>query len=200
MSNHPPAGENSVFTRKISFQPLSEKNWNHFEKLFGHNGACGGCWCMYWRLHRKEYEVSKGEGNKTQMRQLIRGEVAPGVLMFLGKEAIGWSAVAPRESFPVLENSRVLKRVDARAVWSVVCFFIAKEYRRHGFTQPFLEYLIHYCRNKGASIIEAYPLEVPSKNYPVVFAHIGFSSIFKKAGFKEVERRSPTRPIMRYFL
>jgi len=33
---------------------------------------------------------------------------------------------------------------------------------------------------------------------PDVFAWTGFASAFKKAGFKEVIRRSETRPIMRY--
>lgn len=183
----------------ISFHPLTLSRWKDFENLFGEKGACGGCWCMTWRLKRSDYEKSKGEGNKKKMKQLVEKNDVPGLLMYDGKKPIGWCSVAPRENFVVLENSRVLKRMDDQPVWSVVCFFIGKDYRRKGLSQPFLEFTIYYCKKQGAKIIEAYPLDVESKNYPAAFSFTGFQSVFERAGFKEVLRRSPTRPVMRYY-
>jgi GNAT superfamily N-acetyltransferase len=186
--------------KNVSFLPLTKNRWKDFETLFGEKGACGGCWCMHWRIKKSEFEKTKGEGNKKMMKQLVDKNDVPGLLMYAGKKAIGWCSVAPRENFLLLENSRVLSRVDDQQVWSIVCFFIEKEYRRKGLSQSFLKYTIDYCRKRGAKIIEAYPLDVKDKNYPGVFAFTGFYPTFVKARFAEVERRSETRPIMRKIL
>jgi GNAT superfamily N-acetyltransferase len=184
--------------KNISFHPLTIDRWKDFETLFGEKGACGGCWCMYWRLKRSDFEKAKGEGNKKKLKQLVAGKEIPGLLLYEDNKIAGWCSVAPRENLPVLENSRILKAVDDQPVWSIVCFYIEKNHRRLGLSQPFLKYAIDYCRNHGAKIIEAYPLDVKSKDYPSVFAFTGFYSTFLKAGFKETARRSETRPIMRY--
>ena len=200
VSNTTPSEKKKVIFKRISFKPLNENNWKDLEELFGLRGACGGCWCMYWRLKRSEYEKNKGAGNKGKMKQLVKQEMLNGVLMYLGREVAGWCSFGPRESFPLLENSRVLAAVDDQPVWSIICFFMAKEFRRQGLSVPFLKYVMSYCKNKGAKIIEAYPIHADSKDYPVVFAHVGFHSSFKKVGFKEVVRRSLTRPVMRFVL
>lgn len=180
------------------FSELNEKNWNAFEELFGKNGACAGCWCMYYRQQRPDYRKNKGEGNKNKMRQLVKKGEVPGILAFDGNRAVGWCSVAPREKFIALERSRILKRVDERPVWSIVCFFIAKDYRRSGLTYLLLEHIKEYGEKNGAKIIEGYPVDPKGKDYAASFAWTGFLSAFIKAGFREVIRRSDTRPIMRY--
>ncbi len=47
---------------ELSFQPLAIDQWDDFVSLFGERGACGGCWCMLWRLTRKQFESQKGDG------------------------------------------------------------------------------------------------------------------------------------------
>jgi len=49
-------------------------------------------------------------------------------------------------------------------------------------------------------IIEGYPVEPKAGKTADVFVWTGLASAFKKAGFKEIKRRSETRPIMRYIL
>jgi len=39
-----------IQTPTLSYQALTIESWVQFEKLFGDKGACGGCWCMWWRL------------------------------------------------------------------------------------------------------------------------------------------------------
>jgi hypothetical protein len=34
-------------------------NWIDLEKLFGAHGACGGCWCMWWRLKRSVFPAGQ---------------------------------------------------------------------------------------------------------------------------------------------
>ena len=185
---------------KLDFYPVTPERWKDFETLFGERGACGGCWCMWWRLKRSEFEKQKGAGNKRAMKKIITSGEVPGLLAYANGHPIAWCSVAPREVFSALERSRILKRVDDNPVWSVVCFFVAKPYRRKGLTVEFLKAAVQYAKDQGAKIVEGYPVE-PKKGITAdVFAYTGLASAFRKAGFEEVARRSETRPIMRYFL
>jgi GNAT superfamily N-acetyltransferase len=185
---------------KLTFKALSEDTWKDFVKLMGERGGCGGCWCMTWRAQPKEFSKNKGAGNKRAMHKLVKAGEPIGVIGYLNAEPIGWCAVAPREKFIRLENSRVLKRIDDRPVWSVTCFFVIKEYRRKGLSTELLKGVIKYCRKNRVKIIEGYPSVPYSTNIPAAFAWTGIPSAFKKAGFKMAARRSRTRPIMRYYL
>jgi GNAT superfamily N-acetyltransferase len=183
-----------------TFHPLTPDYWSDFEKLFGPRGACGGCWCMYWRLIRSQYEDQHGEYNRRSIKALVESGNIPGILAYEDDEPVGWCSIAPRDEFPTLGRSRILKPVDDQPVWSVVCFFIARKQRRRGLTVQLLRAAIEYVPSKGARIIEGYPVEPKAGKSPDVFAYTGLASAFKQAGFVEVLRRSETRPIMRYYL
>jgi len=180
--------------------PLDKSRWNDFEKLFGERGACGGCWCMTWRLKSSDYEKAKGEKNRKAFKKIVNCNEPVGVIGYLNNEPAGWCAVAPREKFIRLENSRVLRKVDGLPVWSVTCFFVDKKFRRKGLSVDLLKGVIEYCRKQKVKFIEAYPVEPKKNPMPDVFAFTGIASAFLKAGFKEVKRHSETRPIMRYYI
>ena len=184
----------------LSFHPLTIDKWSDFETLFGVRGACGGCWCMWWRLRRSEYEKQKHEGNKKAMRSLVKTGNIPGILAYENDKPIAWCSVAPREQFSVLSRSRILKPIDEKPVWSIVCFFVNKAHRRQGITIQLLRAVIEFVKSEGGEIIEGYPVEPKKASMPDVFAYTGLRSAFQQAGFKEVARRSETRPIMRYFI
>jgi GNAT superfamily N-acetyltransferase len=183
---------------RLTFHPLTPERWADFEKLFGLRGACGGCWCMWWRLKRADFEQRKGAKNKRAMKKIVDSSEVPGILAYTGAEPIGWCAVGPRESYPVLQRSPTLKPIDDQPVWSITCFFVARPYRCRGVSSRLLKAAVQYARGQGARIIEGYPVEPKKGRMPDAFAWIGLPSSFRKAGFVEVLRRSPTRPIMRY--
>ena len=181
----------------LRFLPLTPARWSHLEALFGERGACGGCWCMYWRLARPRFESQKGAGNRRAFKKLVDTGARPGILAYRDGQPIGWCAFGPREGYPVLGRSRILKPVDGRPVWSVTCLFVARPHRRRGVTVDLLRAAAQHAARRGASILEGYPVEPRSGRLPDVFAWTGLSSAFRKAGHVEVARRSPTRPIMR---
>lgn len=182
----------------LSFQPLTPARWNDFVSLFGHRGACGGCWCMLWRLSRKQFELQKGNGNKRAMKKIINSGQVPGILAYHNGKAIGWCSIAPRTSFPALSRSRILQPVDNKPCWSVTCLFIERSYRKKWVSTKLLRAAGKFAKSRGARVVEGYPVEPRSqKEIPAVFAWTGISNGFVRAGFKEVARRSPTRPIMR---
>lgn len=184
----------------FQFKPLTSETWEDFEKLFGPRGACGGCWCMTWRLHKSDYEQSKGEGNKKAIRKLVTQQEPLGILAYSAGEPTGWCAVAPREKFVRLQKSRALKPLDHQPVWSVSCLFIAKPFRRMGLSVPLLKEAVRYASKYGATIVEAYPLDPKKSALPDVFAWTGILSGFLRAGFREEKRHSPSRPIVRYYI
>jgi len=191
---------NSWHSLTLEVHPLTPDRWGDFEQLFGPRGACGGCWCMWWRLTAKEFERQKGEENRRAMKRKVKSGEVPGLLAYHDGEPVGWCSVAPREAYPRLERSRVLKRVDDQPVWLVVCFYVAKQYRRRGVTRELLEASIDYVRDRGGTILEGYPTEPKSERAPDLFLYHGIPSVFAEAGFVEVVRRSERRPIMRYVI
>lgn len=182
----------------LQAHPLTVERWGDLEKLFGSRGAVGGCWCMWWRIPRAEYERSKGDGNRALLEAHVRGGGVPGILGYDGDEPVAWCAIEPRDAYPVLDRSRVLKRVDDAPVWSVTCFFVAKTHRDSGIGTAMLRAAVEHAAASGARAVEGYPVDPVKDRMPTVFAHTGFVEMFRAAGFVEVERRSPTRPIMRY--
>jgi GNAT superfamily N-acetyltransferase len=132
------------------------------------------------------------------MQAIVHSGEVPGVLAYHNKQAVGWCAVAPRRSYPALERSRILKPVDDQPCWSIACLFIHKAFRKQGVSTALLSFASGYAQSQGAAIIEGYPVEPKSdKDMAPAFAWTGIAKAFIQAGFKEVKRRSPTRPIMR---
>jgi len=184
----------------LKFHSVTPSRWKDLENLFGERGACGGCWCMLWRLPRSKWQQQLGEKNRKALKRIVDSGEVPGILAYSDGQPIGWCAVAPRERFQLLERSRIMGKVDEKPVWSVVCFFVAKEFRQKGISVEMLKAAAQYAGKKGAKIVEGYPTEPKKDRMPDVFANTGLASAFRQAGFKEVLRRSETRPIMRYFI
>ena len=180
----------------LSFKPLDSDTWNDLVTLFGARGACGGCWCMSWRLSPSEFRAGKGAGNKKSLYKLVKAGEPLGVLAYDGLKPVGWCAVAPREHFPRLATSKILAPVDAQPVWSITCLFIAKEYRRQGVSAELIKATAWYAQQQGARIGEGYPSDI-SGSLPDAFVWTGLLPAYRKAGFKEVARRSGHRPIVR---
>lgn len=184
----------------LKIYSLDCERWNDFELLFGPRGACGGCWCMSWRLKKSEFEIGKGEDNKYSMRNIVYNGRPAGVLAYVDGKPAGWCAAAPREVYKRLESSRVLKRIDDEPVWSITCFFIAKDFRRKGISTELIKGAVEYARLNGADIVEAYPVVPYGKNVPDAFLWTGTPAAFEAAGFTVAKQRSKWKPMMRYYI
>ncbi len=94
------------------WRPLTPALWGDFERLFGPKGAYGGCWCMWWRITRGQFEQLQGEGNRQAMQNIVESGEVPGILLYDDGDPVGWCSVAPRDRFAALQRSRVLKPID----------------------------------------------------------------------------------------
>jgi GNAT superfamily N-acetyltransferase len=171
---------------KLIVRDLSPALWPALEALFGPRGACGGCWCMYWRLEKgQRWDDIKGAPAKRRFKKLVASGEANGAIAFAGKEPVGWIAYGPRPDFPRLDRARTLACPDAGEVWALPCFFIKAGWRDQGVAKALLAHALKSLRRRGAKIAEGYPVNLkPRQRLPNAFAWTGTRSIFADAGFE----------------
>lgn len=188
---------------RIRVAPLTAERWDDLVALFGPKGAYGGCWCMFFRRPKPAWSAGckeNGRGNRRALLALAKVGPAPGLLAYVGKEVAGWCALAPRVDYVRLATSRSLQPADPAAatdpaVWAVTCFYVARAHRGQGVTVALLDAAAKFARQNGAHTLEGYPND-PKARWPDAFAYHGTVSAFRKAGFAEVRRVSPTRAVM----
>lgn len=180
----------------IEVYPLTRERWADFERLFGRGGAYGGCWCMWPRLRSKDWSASRAAGRKESMRNIVQAEEPPGLLAYVDGQPAGWVSLDHRERFEHYEYSRKVKPLDRpRGLWSIVCFVIGKQYRGQGSMARLLDAAVAYAHERGAQVIEAYPV-APSGDLKSYQGFEGIASVFERAGFVRVGG-TESRPVMR---
>jgi GNAT superfamily N-acetyltransferase len=187
---------NSQFT----WRPVTPERWDELEALFGPSGAYSGCWCMWFRVKRSEWDAQCANGgapNRQALQEIVQRGDTPGILAYAEGKAVGWCSVAPREQFPVLDRSPLFKRRDDNPVWSIVCFYIARPYRGQGVMAFLVRAAVEYVRERGGTLLEAYPRRSDTR-VAAASGYVGLVSAFAAAGFEEVAQPSATRSIMRY--
>ncbi len=191
----------------VRVEPLTETLWPAFEDLMSDSGGpAGRCWCMAWRVGPSYRRRSAAE-NRSDFLAVVAAGPPPGLLAFSDDDddddadddaddgrAVGWCQVTPRSAVPALERPWRVRPVDDVPVWAITCFYIRKGHRRQGVTSALISAAVEFAREAGAPAVEAYPLDgavSPSST------STAYASTFLRAGFREVARRSPERPILR---
>jgi GNAT superfamily N-acetyltransferase len=183
----------------LAIHPLTPDRWPDLETLFGKQGAYSGCWCMWWRLAGSDFGDAGAAGRKAAFAGIVAEGRAPGLLAYSDDLPIGWCAIAPRDEFPRFDRSRYWQPVDDRPVWSLNCFYIARGQRGRGIATALLRAAVAFARERGAKIVEAYPKEA-GEGTSASSIYTGTVGMFRDAGFTEVARRHPQRPIVRLTL
>ncbi len=185
----------------LAVRDLSPGDWAVVERLFGENGACGGCWCMHWRVPRggKLWEESKGEKNRRSFRALVTAGRVHACLAFDGENApVGWCCLGPRRDFPRLSTVRALRGVSGEDDWAVVCFFVRSKARKSGVGTALLRAAADLARRRGARSLEGYPVDPKGRgDVPAAFAWTGVTAVFERAGFENVTPQGVARPVYR---
>lgn len=187
----------------IDIQPATTARWDDLKALFGPQGACGGCWCMFWRQPHAQHHQQSSDERQAALQALTGSELAPGILAYAGGQPVGWCAVGPRADFAALARSRILRPVDEQPVWSIVCFFVAKPARRQGVSLALIRGAVAFAQAHGGQIVEGYPLDLEAPRFAGrrLSGAAGFegnAATFRAAGFHEVRRASASQLIMRY--
>lgn len=186
----------------LTVLPATPERWPDLEAIFAARGCsvARGCWCMYYRHSGAQSSppagTSRGRVNRARLKALVDAGRTPGLIGYRGKVPVGWVSLAPREEFAKLQRSPVMKPVDDRLVWSIVCFVVPSVYRGQGVARALLRGAIAYARERGATLVEAYPVDRPGRSGDETM-WFGSKSMYDREGFEEVARRKPERPVVR---
>lgn len=199
--------KNAQLQSGIVFRELAPEDWRDLESLFGERGACGGCWCMHWRIPRggKMWTTVKGEPNRRAFQTLVQQGQSHGILAYATKTLIGWCSFGRRSDFPRTETVKAYRFPgdgSDQVVWAINCFYLMKEYRGIGIAHGLAEAAVRAIRKRRGKIIEAYPVTVTAQGtrLPAAFSFTGTEPMFKRLGFKAVQKISPSRPLYRLHL
>lgn len=175
----------------VSIKPVTRARWADLETLFESTGAPKYCWCMAWRATREELKRTDGGSRKGFLKARVDAGTPVGLLAYAGKEPIGWCSVAPKSTYRKLDDAPA--REDESRIWSLVCFFVKKEWRGQGLTARFVAAAADLARKRKASALEAYPVDEDSPSY----RFMGFVPLFAERGFAEIGRAGSRRHVMR---
>lgn len=187
---------------KLTILPLTPERWPDLETLFNARGCsvARGCWCMYYRRSGSLGSLPRGttraQANRNALKGLVEAGRPPGLIGYRGGIPVGWVSLGPRDEFAKLKRSSVMKAVDSKPVWSIICFVVPSAYRGQGVAEALLGGAVAYARRHGATLVEAYPVDKPGRTNAENM-WFGAKSMYDRAGFKEVARRKPQRPIVR---
>lgn len=152
---------------------------------------------MWWRMSSADWKAVPRSEKRDRFHAIVDAGPPPGILAYEADTAVGWCAVGPRATLPRLNSSRVAAPLDAvEGVWAVNCFYIRSGWRGQKMMRKLLDEAVDFAARQGAKVVEACPLEVNRKLFWGE-GFVGIGSTFRSAGFKEVARRTPNRPLMR---
>lgn len=197
----------SMSTTTLDIWPLTPERLPDLATLFEQGGDPRWCWCAYFRIRGFDFSSGGKARHRSALEEAAAKNVAegraPGLVAYRDGEAVGWVSVGPREDYERLAHSKILAPIDDKPVWSIVCFVVGRRARGQGIANALLKAAITYARDHGATMLEAYPVEVP-KGTRIGSGEVfkGTVAMFEGAGFKVVERRqsnstTPVRPIVR---
>jgi GNAT superfamily N-acetyltransferase len=173
--------------------PVTKERWPDLVRLFD-RPIVRTCFCQFYR--KVGAGTGAGRQNRRAMKALVDRGSVPGLIGYEDGVPVAWVSLGPREDYAKLRRSPVMKPVDDRPVWSIVCFFVARNARGRGLSRRMLEAAVDYARSRDARIVEAYPVDKDRPSHPDDM-FFGAKSIYDRAGFREVARRKPARPVVR---
>lgn len=182
-----------------SVEPATASRWHDVGAAFGPRGQDpDSCWCQRFREH--------GEPNNRAalLREVDEADVPVGLLAYVDDQPAGWTRVVPRRTLTGISRNRALQRVldDDDSAWWVTCLTIRREHRGLGVGKALLSAAANHARENGASVLDGHPVDIDRlRSEPSPSAlFTGTLAIFRAAGFSEVARTYPSRPVMRMLL
>ena len=183
--------------RRIEIVPATAERWDDLVAVMEDCHASKNCWCAYWYRSQADYKAGWGKpSNRKPLEDKVRNGEEPGLVAYVNGEPAGWVSVGPRRSFDRLSRSKNFAPLDDKDVWAVNCFVVAKRFRRQGLMAEMAKAAAAFAIGKGAAGAEAYPREAGQKTGGGDL-FVGTPRAMQAAGYREVARPLPARPVMR---
>jgi GNAT superfamily N-acetyltransferase len=183
-------------------EALDRANAPELARLFERAGS--NCFCSYWHFggDKNEWQARLAFEPDANRRELLaRAEEPLAGVVAKGADGriVGWMKLEPAASLPKIYAQRPYRALPglatARAgVWTVGCFLVDPEHRRHGVARALLERGIELARAAGALELEAFPRRAEGVRDEELWT--GPFALFTNAGF-EVVHEQLQYPVLR---
>jgi GNAT superfamily N-acetyltransferase len=190
----PAIGE--VFVPQFDIVPATPERWDDLVAVMQGCSYGRKCWCAYWYLPNADFKAGWGDRNRETLERLVKEGKEPGLIAYAEGEPAAWVSVAPRRDFDRLNRSKNFAPLDGKDVWAVNCFIVAQKFRRQGLMPKLARAAADFAIGKGADGAEAYPI-IPGPKTAASDLYLGTEHAFIEAGYEEVARPLPRRPVMR---
>ena len=187
----------------LEVRALTPARFDDVVELFGTRGDPSWCWCQFFLTTGGDYTRST-DANREALKAQAARRPRPGLLAYAEGTPVGWVQVGPRPAYPRwCGNSALLgvsgDDVDDAGVWAVTCFVVKVGWRRRGIGAALLDAAVSAAREAGAQTLEGHPVDVTARGGKAASADLyhGALTTFLTAGFREVGRTGPTRPVVR---
>jgi GNAT superfamily N-acetyltransferase len=127
--------------------PVTKERWPDLVEMFD-RPVVRTCFCMFYR--KTGTGTGVGRENRQAMKALVDRGTVPGLIGYEDGVPVAWVSLGPREDYAKLRQSPVMKPVDDRPVWSIVCFFVDRRARGRGLSERMLRAAVDYARSCGA--------------------------------------------------
>ncbi len=172
----------------ITIKPLSpallDDYLNFFDNdAFADNPYWASCYCRCYHFDHEgcDWDKTTAKDNRNAVIKMIKNNEMSGYLAFDGNKPVGWLNANARNNYSV--NS--YKTIDkSENIGSLICFLIAKDYRRQGIAKKLLNAAIDGFKQQGFEFAEGYPVKGvkgDDKNYH------GPMSLYLSAGFYQYD-------------
>lgn len=186
----------------VQVRPVTAERWDDLAAVFGRRGRdTSWCWCQLFL--RPAGTAPPDPDNRAALRREIAGAaVPPGLLAYVDDRPVGWTRVGPRAGFPRVGANRALAAVltDEPGTWWLTCFAVDSRHRHAGVGAALLGAAVELAREHRAAAVEGHPVDVAALSAARVGGSALFTGtmpMFAAAGFTEVGRTYPSRPVMR---
>ena len=135
------------------------------------------------------------------LRDELARDTPPALIASVDGEPAGWVRIGPRPAQRRIARTRMIVRstaepLDDDSVWAVTCFVVRREHRGRGLTARLLDAAVSFAADRGARVIEGYPIDTAVGSHPANDLYHGVLSVFLAAGFRESARPAPDRPLV----
>jgi hypothetical protein len=118
--------------------------------------------------------------------------------VFDGDLAVAWCEFGTPEELPNIYHRKEYEAaLDIRPDYRLTCFFVDKDYRRHGMARVALDGALHLITQAGGGVVEAYPHDLGGKRVSASFLYSGTRTLFEQAGFEYVRAKGKSNCVMR---
>ena len=183
---------------EYTIQALTPDTWDAFARLAEkHNGVWGGCWCM--GFHPEGVGRDKTvEQNRSEKEARVRGGQAHAALVFDGDDAVAWAEYGTPDELPnIYHRKQYLAGAERAPDYRITCFFVDRNYRRHGMSGVALRGALDLIARAGGGVVEGYPHDVAGQKLSSSFLYNGTRTLFENAGFVYDRPKGPRNCVMR---